>query len=369
MSEYPFFSVVIPTYNRAAFIEETLQSVLTQTYSHYEVIVVDDCSTDNTREVLGPFIRAGQIRFIEHDQNSERACARNTGMNAARGDFVTLLDSDDFMYPTSLADAATYVRANPDIKCFHNLYEFVDSQGNVLRRFPVPSLKNQLKAIASGNFMACIGDFIHRDVYQRYHFDTNRKLSGVEDWEFWLRVLADYKVGRIEKVNSGILQHGGRSVNNQSLDSMNRGLDYLCSKLKRNAFERSHCRYLKRIRGGSLLYLAIAANSRCAFSRALEFIKHAVRTTPLCWLRDSRVACGSNALCSDYSPTERECDHVRQCCAFAPLVNDLAEWPSALFMFVTSVCASLRFRRVFPILCSTKIRRPSVQPFNFRTPT
>src|SRR6476469_5153496 len=90
MSEYPFFSVVIPTYNRAAFIKATLQSVLSQTYPNFEIIVVDNCSTDNTDQVLDSFIRAGQIKFIKHEQNFERARSRNTGMKAARGDFLTL---------------------------------------------------------------------------------------------------------------------------------------------------------------------------------------------------------------------------------------------------------------------------------------
>ena len=87
----------------------------------------------------------------------------------------------------------------------------------------MPSLANQVRAIANGNFMSCIGDFIHRDIYQKYRFDTSPELTGGEDWDFWLRVLADHKVGRIEKINSGILQHSGRSVNNQDVSSMQRG--------------------------------------------------------------------------------------------------------------------------------------------------
>lgn len=277
MSEYPFFSVVIPTYNRAAFIEATLKSVLSQTYPHYEIIVVDNCSTDNTEELLQPYIHAGQIQFIKHEQNFERARSRNTGMSAARGDFVTLLDSDDFMYPTNLADAAKYARANPDIKCFHNLYEFVDLQGNVLKRYPMPSLENQLKAIAEGNFMNCIGDFIHREIYQRYQFDTTPELIGGEDWDFWLRVLADYKVGRIERVNSGILQHGARSVNNQNLDSMKLGVDFLHAKLTADPHLSSVYRaYLKRIRASSLLYMAILANTGGLFGKAREYLMEAV---------------------------------------------------------------------------------------------
>jgi glycosyltransferase involved in cell wall biosynthesis len=279
MSEYPFFSVVIPTYNRAAFIEATLKSVLSQTYLHYEIIVVDNCSTDNTEELLQPYIHAGQIQFIKHEQNFERAHSRNTGMSAARGDFVTLLDSDDFMYPTNLADAAKYARANPDIKCFHNRYEFVDSERNVLRRQTLPPLNNQLRAIAGGNFMTCIGDFIHREIYEQYKFDVTPDLTGGEDWEFWLRVLADYKVGRIEKINSGILQHEGRSVNNQSLDSMKRGLEHLFVKLETEPHLAEVYRpYLKRIRANSLLYLAILANTGGRFAEACEFLKLAVKS-------------------------------------------------------------------------------------------
>ena len=281
MTEYPFFSVVIPTYNRAAFIKATLQSVISQTYPHFEIIVVDNCSTDNTGEVLEPFIRAGQIQFIKHERNLERARSRNTGMKAARGDFLTLLDSDDLMYPNNLADAAEYARTHPDTKCFHNLFEFVDAQGKVLRRYPMPSLKNQRKAIAGGNFMSCIGDFIHREIYQRYEFDTTPELIGGEDWEFWLRVLADYKVGRIQKINSGVLQHDGRSVNNQDLGTMKTGLEQLCAKLGTDLhLSRVYGPYLKRIRANSLVYMAILANTGGQFAEARNYLSEAVRFDP-----------------------------------------------------------------------------------------
>jgi glycosyltransferase involved in cell wall biosynthesis len=277
MNAYPFFSVVIPTYNRAGFIEATLASVFSQTYPHYEIIVVDNCSTDNTDEVLEPFIRAGRIQFIKHDQNYERARSRNTGMSVAKGDFVTLLDSDDFMYPDNLADAAEYARAHPEAKCFHNLYELVDSQRKVLRDFPLPSLDNQLKAISEGNFMSCIGDFIHREIYQRYEFDTTAELTGAEDWEFWLRVVADYKVGRIEKVNSGVLQHEGRSVNSQNLENYEIGVAHLWTKLVTDPHLAEIYRpYLKRIQSNSILYMAILANGGGLFTKARKYLWEAL---------------------------------------------------------------------------------------------
>jgi glycosyltransferase involved in cell wall biosynthesis len=281
MSEYPFFSVVIPTYNRAAFIEATLESVLKQTYPHYEIIVVDNASTDNTEELLQPYIQSGRIKFIRHDQNYERARSRNTGMAAARGDFVTLLDSDDFMYADNLADAAEYARAHPEMKCFHNLYEYVDSSRNVLRGVVMPTLDDQLNAIAEGNFMSCIGDFIHRDIYQHYQFDTAENLTGGEDWDFWLRVLADHKVGRIEKVNSGVLQHEGRSVNNQNLEKTRAGVEYLCAKLAGDPHLKEVYRpYLKRIQANSVLYMAILANGSGLFDESRRFVKEALKKDP-----------------------------------------------------------------------------------------
>src|SRR6185436_17736881 len=135
MSDHPLFSVVIPTYNRAGLILKTLNTVFSQTYPHYEIIVIDDGSTDNTIEILEPLIKAEKIRYIRHEQNYERARARNTGMENARGDFLTFLDSDDLMYPANLEDAAKYVKANPDVKVFHNLCELVDEQGTLLYRY------------------------------------------------------------------------------------------------------------------------------------------------------------------------------------------------------------------------------------------
>ncbi|HEX8887760.1 MAG TPA: glycosyltransferase [Pyrinomonadaceae bacterium] len=277
MTQSPFFSIIIPTYNRAPFIEATIESVLEQTYPHYEIIVVDNCSTDNTVELLQPYISAGQIQFIKHEENYERARSRNTGLGAARGDFVTFLDSDDFMYRTNLEDAAQYALAHPECKCFHNLFELVDAERRVIYRYKFPSLKNQTRAIARGNFMSCIGDFIHREIYTKYRFDTRREVTGSEDWDFWLRVLADYKVGRIEKINSGIRHHEGRSVNNQDLVSLQQGLERIAAKISEDEhLAEVYRRHLKHIEATSLVYVAILANSGFRYQEALKYLFRAV---------------------------------------------------------------------------------------------
>lgn len=281
MSQGPFFSVVIPTYNRAGLIGKTLNTVFAQTYAHYEVIVVDNCSDDDTEQLLQPLIAAGRIRFIKHERNYERARSRNTGMGNARGDFVTFLDSDDLMYPSNLEDAAAYVAAHPDSKVFHNLYHLVDSDGNVLYKYSFPKLDNPLRAIADGNFLSCIGVFIHRDVYQRYRFDTDVALSGSEDWEFWLRVVADHRPGRIPKINSGIVHHGGRTVVGMDVDKVRQRLDYMVSKVESDPHLGSVYReYLSRLKVSSLIYAATVANSGRQHKEALRLLREAYRTDP-----------------------------------------------------------------------------------------
>lgn len=94
-------SVVIPTYNRSEFLVQAVQSVLKQTRSALEIIVVDDASSDATRDVLMQ-IQDARLRYLRHEVNLGGAAARNTGIDAAQGDYVAFLDSDDQWFPTKI---------------------------------------------------------------------------------------------------------------------------------------------------------------------------------------------------------------------------------------------------------------------------
>jgi glycosyltransferase involved in cell wall biosynthesis len=278
MGHDPFISIVIPTYNRDGLILKTLNTVFSQTYRHYEIIVVDNCSTDNTEQVLKPYIESEKIRFIKHDRNYERAKSRNTGMEKARGDFLTFLDSDDLMYPTNLEDAAQYIQANPSTRFFHNLYQLVSEDERVLCAYNFPSLDNPLRAITGGNFLASLGVFIHREIYEKYRFDTNSILLGSEDWDLWLRVVADYKPGRINKVNNGVMHHAGRTITNPDLNKMQQRFTYLKEKISNDPHLSSvYRKYLKRLEAGSLLYTSTVANLMCCHREALKCLLRAAR--------------------------------------------------------------------------------------------
>lgn len=288
MNDGPLFSIVIPTYNREKLILKTLDTVFAQTYTRYEVIVVDNCSTDGTSRVLEPFIAEGRIRFFQHDKNYERAKSRNTGMENARGDFLTFLDSDDYMYPDNLADAASYIKEHSQVKLFHNLYELVSPDGCVLYKFSFPPLDDPLRAITDGNFLACIGVFIHREIYENYRYDTNPLVIGSEDWDFWLRVVADYRPGRIEKVNNGVVHHGGRSIKNPNLEEMRQRLTYILKKITDDPhLYTAYKNYLKRLEIGSLIYMSTVANQSRRHGEALKCLLRA-------YAKDFRIASSLN---------------------------------------------------------------------------
>jgi glycosyltransferase involved in cell wall biosynthesis len=97
----PTVSVILPTYNRAHLVDRAIQSVLDQTYQDFEVIIVSDCSTDNTDEVVNAY-RDPRIVYIRHNQNKGGSAARNTGIGVAKGEYIAFLDSDDEWLPEKL---------------------------------------------------------------------------------------------------------------------------------------------------------------------------------------------------------------------------------------------------------------------------
>ena len=111
----PLVSVIIPVYNVSPYVEECLKSVMDQTYKRLEVIIVDDCGTDDSMEKVERMLQdyAGEISFsiLHHDCNRGLSAARNTGIDACHGDFISFIDSDDYVMPTLYE---TLVRAIQD---------------------------------------------------------------------------------------------------------------------------------------------------------------------------------------------------------------------------------------------------------------
>lgn len=105
-------SIVMPSYNTAKYIAETVQSVLAQTYQNWELIIVDDCSTDDTNEVVKPFLRDSRIRYLKNEKNSGAAVSRNRALREAKGKWIAFLDSDDLWMPEKLEKQIAFMKEN-----------------------------------------------------------------------------------------------------------------------------------------------------------------------------------------------------------------------------------------------------------------
>lgn len=139
MSEAPTFSVVMPAYNRAYIIGDAIRSVLAQTFIDFELVIVDDGSSDDTQVVVESF-GDSRIRYVCHSRNSGCSAAYNTGFRTARGQLVSILDSDDFWKPEKLARDIEFLQRNPKIDAvFTDVEKFDGSsrQHSFVRTTPI----------------------------------------------------------------------------------------------------------------------------------------------------------------------------------------------------------------------------------------
>lgn len=185
----PTVSVVIPTYNRAAFLAQAIRSVLAQTYTDFEVIVVDDGSADDTAAVVRSFDDA-RVRYL-YQTNSERSVARNRGLEAAKGIYLAFLDDDDRYLPHKLACQAAFLETNPDADLVASGAQWVDEQGAVLdtwRPWQVQPELTLLSCLYSCRLLTSTVLF-RRQVLERLDHWFDPGVIPVEDTDFFIRIL------------------------------------------------------------------------------------------------------------------------------------------------------------------------------------
>lgn len=182
----PFFSIIIPTYNRADLIAATLRSVQTQDFVNFEVLVVDDGSKDHTAEVVRPFVADPRFQYLLK-ANAERGAARNYGLDRAKGEYVIFLDSDDLFHPNHLATLHTAISVlEPRPNFIATKYDFDrDGQRRPSDVEAWPARPLGLANFLQGNALAC-NICVRRQNPQLFRFEEDRRYAAVEDWMFLL---------------------------------------------------------------------------------------------------------------------------------------------------------------------------------------
>jgi glycosyltransferase involved in cell wall biosynthesis len=202
-------TIGMPTYNGASrYIEEALQSVIDQTYPNWELIIVDDASTDNTQELLKPWLeREPRFRYIRHETNKKLPGGLNTSIRNMRGDYHTWLSDDDLFRPRALEAMVGFLVEHPELDLVFTDYAEIDPQGNFLQRVNV-------------------GDPDELGIHKSTgvcHLSTRRvmdKLGGyaedlflAEDLDYWVRAYIHFKMGALHEDLFLYRQHPGSLTN------------------------------------------------------------------------------------------------------------------------------------------------------------
>lgn len=191
----PTVSVIIPTYNRAPLVAEAVASVLAQTWTDYELLVVDDGSTDATLEVLAPF--RDRLRLLQQPENRGVSAARNRGAQEARGEWLAFLDSDDLWLPAKLARQLQWLAAHPGVQIAQT-EEIWLRHGR--RVNPKKQHRKQSGRIFLPSLHLCLVSpsavMLRRELFlQAGGFDES--LPACEDYDLWLRLSWQYDIGLV----------------------------------------------------------------------------------------------------------------------------------------------------------------------------
>jgi glycosyltransferase involved in cell wall biosynthesis len=187
----PLVSVIIPTYNRSRYIAEAIRSVQGQTHTDVEIIVADDGSTDNTRDIVSKFDPG--VTYLQLPHRGQPAATRNAGLRAAEGEYVAFLDSDDLFLPGKLALQLGALEQHPEAGlAYSNGYFFRDDPqvptGRTLDGLPTPT-GDALSDLLRGNFLTSPVVLVRHDCLDAVGaFDESPELFAVEDYDLWLRI-------------------------------------------------------------------------------------------------------------------------------------------------------------------------------------
>lgn len=184
--KHPLISIIVPCYNQGKYLAEALESCLAQHYNHWECIVVNDGSTDNSYEVANHFrtIHPDRFNFISYNQNKGVCYARNRAIQYSRGEFLVPLDADDKLHPEYLSKTMEAMKSHPGIKIvFTDCRLLGTGKGEVSERHLFT-----LAELAYENRLQCTALFSKKDFNATDGYRENMD-KGYEDWDFWVQMI------------------------------------------------------------------------------------------------------------------------------------------------------------------------------------
>jgi teichuronic acid biosynthesis glycosyltransferase TuaG len=227
-------SIIMPVYNGERYVSEAIESVLSQTYQNFELIIVNDGSTDNSKTAIDPYLKDPRIRYFEQN-NAGVAAARNTAIKESQGEFIGFLDQDDIWHPTKLEIQINFLENHQDISLVYSDYiiynEIERSNSSISDLDPIDFSQCDLISIFSQNRIGVLTVLLKKKcLIDSGLLDT--QLKGTDDYELWLRLVLDYKYQYISQPLATYRWHGENASNNK-LKMMEQEANAISSFLKK----------------------------------------------------------------------------------------------------------------------------------------
>ncbi len=275
--QIPKVSVILPSFNYAQYLHLAIQGVLSQEYSDFELIIVDDCSDDESRKVAEEYRRLDdRVMTIFHAKNRGLACTRNTGLKASSGNFIALCDADDIWLPNKLGIQLEYFRNNDQVGIVHSEASIIDSSGSLTGQ-QFSSLFHLKDQVTSGNLFnelcrrnfLCVPSVVLRREALEYAGGFDEGLRSLEDWVCWTKISRKYLFQYVEEPLVQYRMHGASLSHNSSGMAVNR-IKAICVLLE--AISDINSRPLATMLyslGMSYMELGQARNAVSAFAKSL----------------------------------------------------------------------------------------------------
>ncbi|MCR9182163.1 MAG: glycosyltransferase [Flavobacteriaceae bacterium] len=186
MGTSPLVSVITPVYNAALFLEETIQSVLNQSYTHWELILVDDCSTDSSFEIANAYReRDSRIKAYQLSENQGAGITRNFGIREASGNYIAFLDADDLWFPQKLQKQLDFMMNNNCNICYSS-YQLMDEDGSLQPKIIEALSSLSFEKLLKSNYIGNLTGIYNATALGKIYAPVIRKR---QDWALWLTAL------------------------------------------------------------------------------------------------------------------------------------------------------------------------------------
>lgn len=242
----PLVTVIIPAYNAERYLADAVTSAVNQTYDNLEVIIVDDASTDNTGALADELAKTdSRIQVIHHRENKRRSGALNTGLEQAKGAYISFLDADDWYHLDKTAAQVTFLEEHPEVAMVYGDYEHLPSPGaDTKMRQALPSTehayerlaeaaKGGSKSIFTDGYIPGCSVLIRRHVFE--HIRLDETLKNAEDLDLWLKILgAQFTCARLPIVTYVYRRHENQK--SRSLERMQAALAVIEEKIGSGAY-------------------------------------------------------------------------------------------------------------------------------------